>query len=84
MTLPSPPSYLLVRAFTNEHILYNTLLLRSFKVKAALTILAANMGDNSQFSDLHRTELVCEIGLSFDSTELIACKSRDFAKTFVS
>ena len=97
-TGPKLPLKSVVRTFTNEHISYNTSLLRSFKVEAALTIPAANMGEmsNSQFSDLHRTELVCGIRLSFDSTDRIYCncclskrkviayKSRDFAKTFVS
>ena len=70
-----PPTSV-ARAFTNEHISYNTSSLRSFKVEAALTILAVNMGEmsNSQFSDLHRTELVCEIRLRFDSTDWTYCK----------
>jgi len=74
-TGPRLPSKSVVRTFTNEHISYNTSSLRSFRVEAALTILAANMGEmsNSQFSDLHRTELVCEIRLSFDGTDRNYC-----------
>jgi hypothetical protein len=74
-TGPRLPLKPVARTFTNEHISYNTSSLRSFKVEAVLTILAADMGEmsNSQFSDLHRTELVCGIRLSFDNTDQIYC-----------